>query len=48
VTIPVAARSKEWVYGRSLVGTTGSNPAVGMAFSTVSVLSCQIEVSASG
>ena len=48
MTIPVGARSKAWVYGRSLVGTTGSNPAVGMAVSSVSVLSCQVEVPASG
>jgi hypothetical protein len=25
--IPVAARSKAWVYGRSLAGIVGSNPA---------------------
>jgi hypothetical protein len=25
--IPVAARSKAWVYGRSLTGIVGSNPA---------------------
>jgi hypothetical protein len=25
--IPVAARSKVWVYGRSLTGIVGSNPA---------------------
>ena len=28
--IPVAARSKEWVYGRSLVGVTASNFIGGM------------------
>jgi hypothetical protein len=28
--IPVAARFKAWVYGRSLVGIVGSNPAGGM------------------
>ena len=28
--IPVAARSKAWVYGRSLAGVVGSNPAGGM------------------
>ena len=27
---PVAAWSKSWVYGRSLAGITGSNPAGGM------------------
>ena len=30
VSIPVAARSKEWVCGRSLTGIVGSNPAGGM------------------
>ena len=29
--IKVAARSKEWVYGRSLAGIVGSNPAGGMS-----------------
>jgi len=28
--IPVVARSKAWVYGRSLAGIVGSNPAGGM------------------
>ena len=28
--IPVAARPKEWVYGRSLAGIVGSNPTGGM------------------
>jgi hypothetical protein len=28
--IPVAAQSKVWVCGRSLVGIVGSNPAGGM------------------
>ena len=28
--ISVAARSKAWVYGRSLAGIVGSNPAEGM------------------
>jgi hypothetical protein len=28
--IPVAARSKAWVYSRSLAGIVGSNPAGGM------------------
>ena len=28
--IPVDARSKAWVYGRSLAGILGSNPAGGM------------------
>jgi hypothetical protein len=28
--IPVAARFKAWVYGHSLAGIVGSNPAYGM------------------
>jgi len=43
--IPVAARSKAWVSGRSLDGILDSNPAGGM---DVCVVCCQIEVSASG
>ena len=35
------------VYGRSLVGIAGSNPAGGM-MSLVRVVFCQVEVSASG
>jgi hypothetical protein len=30
VPIPVAARSKVWVFGRSLAGIAGSNPSAGM------------------
>jgi hypothetical protein len=30
VPIPVAARSKSWVCGRSLTGIVGSNPTGGM------------------
>jgi hypothetical protein len=30
MTTPVAARSKAWVFGRSLAGIAGSNPAGGM------------------
>jgi hypothetical protein len=44
--IPVAARSKTSVYGRSLAGITGSNPAEGM--NVVSVVCCRVEVSATG
>jgi hypothetical protein len=36
--IPVAARSKVWVYGRCHVGITGSNPAGGMDVCLCSVL----------
>jgi hypothetical protein len=30
VSSPVAARSKVWVFGRSVAGIVGSNTAVGM------------------
>ena len=30
MSVPVAVRSKVWVYGRSLAGIVGSNPAGGM------------------
>ena len=46
--IPVAARSSAWVCGRSLAGVEGSNPAWGMDVSLVSVVCCQVEVSATG
>ena len=46
--IPLAARSKAWVWGRSLAGNVGSNPAGGMDVCVVSVVWCQAEVSASG
>ena len=48
--IPVAARSKAWICGRSLAGIAGSNPAGGMDVYVcrVSVVCCQVEVSASG
>ena len=36
--IPVAARSKAWVYGRSLAGIVGSNPAGGMDVCVVFVV----------
>jgi hypothetical protein len=36
--IPVAARSKEWVCGRSLAGNVGSNSAGGMEVCLVWVL----------
>ena len=46
---PVAAYSKAWVCGRSLIGISGSNLTVGhKCLSVVSVLCCQAEVSASG
>ena len=47
--IPVATRSKAWSCGRSLAGIVGSNPAGGVdSLSPVSVVCCQIEVSATG
>jgi hypothetical protein len=42
--IPVAARSKAWVCGRSIAEVVGSNGRVSVG----SVVCCQIEVSASG
>jgi hypothetical protein len=43
----VAARSKAWVFGRSLTRIVGSNPTVGHGcLSVVSVVCCQVEVSA--
>ena len=44
--ISVAARSKAWVYGRLLAGIVGSNPTGGL--SVLSVVCCQVEVSATG
>jgi hypothetical protein len=45
----VVARSKSWVYGRSLVRIAGSNPGRGHGcLSVVSVVCCQVEVSATG
>jgi len=46
--VPVAARSKAWVCGRSPAETVGSNPAGGMVLSVMSVVLCQVEVSATG
>jgi len=43
--IRVAARSKAWVYGSSLAGIVGSNPAGDM---DVCVECCQVEVSVTG
>ena len=49
VPIPAAARSQAWVWGRSLAGIVASNPAGGIGcLSVVSVVYCQVEVSASG
>jgi hypothetical protein len=38
VPIPVAVRSKAWVYGCSLTGIVGSNPAGGMDVCVVFVV----------
>jgi len=45
VPIPVAARCKAWVCGRTRVGIVGSNPAGGM---DACVVCCQVQVSSSG
>ena len=45
----MAARSKAWFCGRLLAGIADSNPAGGIGgLSVVSVVCCQVEVSASG
>jgi hypothetical protein len=41
-------RSKASVHGRSLTGIVGSNPTEGMDVCVVSVVCCQVEVSATG
>jgi hypothetical protein len=46
--ILVTTRSKASVCSRSLAGIAGSNPAGDMDDSVVSVVCCQVEVSASG
>ena len=47
VPVPVAARSKELVCGRSPAEIMGSNPTGGNGcLSVVSVVCCQVEVSA--
>jgi len=48
MTVPVAARSKAWVCGRSPSGIAGSNTPGAMDVSLVSVVCCQVEVYASG
>ena len=45
---PVAARSKAWDCGLSLAGFVGSNPIGGIDICLVSVVCCQVGVSASG
>jgi hypothetical protein len=46
--IPVAARSKLWVCGRLFAGIVGSIPAGAWCLSVVSVVCCQVQVSATG
>ena len=47
LSVPVAARYKARVYGRSPAEIVGSNPTGGMdVWSVVSVVCCQVEVSA--
>jgi hypothetical protein len=48
VPIAVAARSKASVCGRTLAGIVGSNPAGGVDVCVLSVVCCQVEVSATG
>jgi hypothetical protein len=48
VPIPVAERSRAWVCGRLLAGNAGSNPVKVMNLSLLSVVCCQVEVSANG
>jgi hypothetical protein len=44
--IPVTARSKAWVCGRSLAEIVGSNPIGDMDVCLVQCLCCHVEVSA--
>jgi hypothetical protein len=44
--IPVTARSKVWVCGRSLADVAGANPVEGHG--CLSIVCCQVEVSATG
>jgi hypothetical protein len=46
--IPVAMWPKAWVFGCLLTGIMGSNPAGAWCLSLVSIVCCQVEVSASG
>ena len=44
----MAERSQAKIWGHSLAGIAGSNPAVSMDVSPVSVACCQVEVSGTG
>jgi hypothetical protein len=46
--IPVAVPFKTWVFGRSLAGIAGSNPAAVWMPVSLSVLLCQVGFSTSG
>jgi hypothetical protein len=46
--IPVAPRSKACVCGRFLAGIIGSNPAGSIDMSVLSIMCCQVDLSASG
>ena len=50
MSMPFATQSKAWDCGRSLAGTTGSNPVGGIdvCLSFVSVVGCQVEFSTTG
>ena len=49
VPVPVAARSKEWVCGRSLAGIAGSNPAGGIFVCFLVTVVCgEVEISTLG
>ena len=48
LSIPAVARSKAWVFGRSLAGIAGSNLVGGKDVCLLCVVSCQVEASASG
>ena len=46
--VPVGARSEALICGLSPAEIVGSNPALGIGVSVVSVVCCQVEVSATG
>ena len=49
MSVPMAARSKAWVFGRSPAEIVGSNPTGGHGcLNVVSVVCCQVGVSATG
>jgi hypothetical protein len=48
VPFPLGARSNTWTGGRSLPGISGALPFESIFFSVMSVVSCQVEVTASG